>query len=135
MTTVKAAAYTWTRKTYTAHANLICTLTEDGKWYTITVDDLVAALGDMYAIDNPRFDRERFNKACMDNVQEASSIQYERGDCLLIDNNGQIVAVSGNTSFDDGDSVPDALGHPHIIVEVLESSLGEGCNVTDSNYN
>ena len=65
MAAIKPAAYTWTRKTYTAHAALICTLTEDGKWATITALDLVTALGDMYQIDNPRFDRERFNKACM----------------------------------------------------------------------
>ena len=65
MSTVKPSAYTWTRKTYAAHAALICALTEDGKWATITVQDLVTALGDMYKIDNPRFDRERFNKAAM----------------------------------------------------------------------
>ena len=71
MTTIKPAAYTWTRKTYQAHADLIGSLitkninTGDGAWQTITVQDLVTALGDMYAIDNPRFDRERFNLACM----------------------------------------------------------------------
>ena len=69
MATVKAGAYTWTRKTYQAHADLICTLTEHGKWATITVADLILALGDMYQIDNPRFDRERFNKASMKESQ------------------------------------------------------------------
>jgi hypothetical protein len=65
MITVKAMAYTWTRKTYTAHANIVNELASGGKWETITVQDLVKALGDMYQIDNPRFDRERFNLACM----------------------------------------------------------------------
>ena len=72
MTTTKPGAYTWTRKTYAAHAALICALTEDGKWQTITVQDLVTALGDMYQIDNPRFDRERFNKASMKESQHGS---------------------------------------------------------------
>ena len=65
MSTVKPAAYTWTRKTYQAHADLICRLTEHGKWHTIPVEQLIQALGDMYLTDNPRFDRERFNKAAM----------------------------------------------------------------------
>ena len=69
MATVKAAAYTWTRKTYQAHANLIAGLIRKNiigeNWQTIIVTDLVTALGDMYQIDNPRFDRGRFNKACM----------------------------------------------------------------------
>ena len=65
MSAVKPGAYTWTRKTYQAHADLICTLSEHGKWATITVADLILALGDMYKTDNPRFDRERFNKAAM----------------------------------------------------------------------
>ena len=69
MATVKPAAYTWTRKTYQAHAGLKSVLAEQGKWATITVADLILALGDMYKIDNPRFDRERFNKAAMKESQ------------------------------------------------------------------
>ena len=69
MTTTKPGAYTWTRKTYQAHADVVASLIRKNvigeQWQTITVADLVTALGDMYAIDNPRFDRERFNKACM----------------------------------------------------------------------
>ena len=69
MATVKAGAYTWTRKTYQAHASLIASLIRENiigeQWQTITVENLVKALGDMYQIDNPRFNRERFQKACM----------------------------------------------------------------------
>ena len=69
MTTVKAGAYTWTRKTYAAHAALIAGLVKRNiigePWQTITVADLVKALGDMYQIDNPRFDRDRFYSACL----------------------------------------------------------------------
>ena len=76
MATVKAAAYTWTRKTYQAHASLIAGLIRKNiigeNWQTITVEDLVTALGDMYQIDNPRFDRGRFNKACMTERQNDS---------------------------------------------------------------
>ena len=69
MTTTKPGAYTWTRKTYQAHANLISGLIQENiigeQWQTITVENLGKALGDMYQIDNPRFDRERFKAACM----------------------------------------------------------------------
>ena len=66
MATVKPEAYTWTRKTYQAHADVVKELfkTVDvvGFW------EVVKALGDMYIVDNPRFDRERFQKACISNV-------------------------------------------------------------------
>jgi hypothetical protein len=69
MTTTKPGAYTWTRKTYQSHADVVASLIRKNvigeQWQTITVEDLVKALGDMYQIDNPRFDRERFDKACM----------------------------------------------------------------------
>ena len=60
-------------------------------------------------------------------------IYYDPGDFLLIDKDGQIVAVSGNSEFDDleGDedsSVGPKLNQPYLIVKVLEVQKIDGAD-------
>ena len=54
-----------------------------------------------------------------------ATIDYDPGDFLLIDKDGQIVAVSGNSEFDDledeeSNNIGPTLDHPYLIVKVLE---------------
>lgn len=49
-------------------------------------------------------------------------IDYDPGDFLLLNEHGQIQAVSGNSKFDDieGEPSPICLSGPHLIVKVVE---------------
>ena len=60
-----------------------------------------------------------------------ATIDYDPGDFLLIDKDGQIVAVSGNSEFDDLEEEEDnrlgpTLDHPYLIVKVLEVQKVDG---------
>ena len=44
-------------------------------------------------------------------------LQYEKGDCLLLSDLGEVLAVSGNSEFDDADHPPEGWG---MIVQVLQ---------------
>ena len=67
-----------------------------------------------------------------------ATIDYDPGDFLLIDTDGQIVAVSGNSDFDDEEDYDDerdeevenlvqaTLEHPYLIVKVLEVQKVDG---------
>jgi hypothetical protein len=58
-----------------------------------------------------------------------ATIDYDPGDFLFIDKDGQIVAVSGNSDFEDGDDDEREtldLDHPYLIVKVLEVQKVDG---------
>jgi len=58
-----------------------------------------------------------------------ATIDYDPGDFLLIDKDGQIAAVSGNSDFEDGDDDEREtldLDHPYLIVKVLEVQKADG---------
>ena len=57
-------------------------------------------------------------KPAPETIATLASAQYEIGDYLLLSRSGEVLAVSGNSEFDDVDNPP---GEPGVIVEVVGS--------------
>lgn len=53
-----------TRKDYVLLAAAIRSLADDSGDGLVSIDDVMAAIADVLAADNPRFNRDRFLKAC-----------------------------------------------------------------------
>jgi hypothetical protein len=93
-----------------------------------TIWDVMAKFQAAFRVDNPRFDDDRFRKAALaysDNVKEQyKPSTYEPGDYLLLDANGIVQAVSGNSDFwDDDEAMPTITqDETHTIVKVMNNA-------------
>jgi hypothetical protein len=65
---VKPGGYKWSRATYVMVAGAIADLYKDTD--SPTIWDMMTKFGAAFAVDNPRFDNDRFLKAALANYQD-----------------------------------------------------------------
>ena len=62
----------------------------------------------------------------MANLYEAvKRSNYEPGDYILIDDQGEDLGVSGNSEFDDGEGIP-SMPKRYVVVKIIEVSIWKG---------